>query len=276
MFKEAAGKGAANDARRPSIISAAIRVAVRCRGVTKSMARDSAEVIALRGIDLDVKRGELLMLVGPSGCGKTTLISVIAGILDQNHGECTVFGHDFKAMTQNDKTRYRGQTIGFVFQSFNLLPTLTAAENVSVPLLINGLSRRDALARASEKLAEVGLRDRVRSLPSQLSGGQQQRVAIARALVHDPKLIVCDEPTSALDHATGQQIMETLRGVGVASDRALVIVTHDNRIFQFADRIAKMDDGQVVGLLDSPDELHAEANAVRTGQDQQLAKESRS
>ncbi len=251
-------------------------IAVRCRGVTKAYGAGSSEVIALRGIDLDVKRGELLMLVGPSGCGKTTLISVIAGILDQNRGECTVFGHDFKAMPQGDRTRYRGQTIGFVFQSFNLLPTLTAAENVSVPLLINGVSRRDAMTKAKEKLAAVGLGERMNSLPSQLSGGQQQRVAIARALVHDPQLIVCDEPTSALDHATGQKIMDILRGVGVARDRALVIVTHDNRIFQFADRIAKMDDGQVVGLLDSPEELHAEAHAVRTGADEKPAEESMS
>jgi putative ABC transport system ATP-binding protein len=243
-------------------------IAVRCRGVTKTYGQGGSEVVALRGIDLDVKRGELLMLVGPSGCGKTTLISVIAGILDQNQGQCTVFGTDLKAMPQNSRTKYRGQTIGFVFQSFNLLPTLTAAENVAVPLLINGMARRQAVARAREKLAEVGLGERHRSLPAQLSGGQQQRVAIARALVHDPKLIVCDEPTSALDHATGHNIMETLRGVGVARDRALVIVTHDNRIFEFSDRIAKMDDGRIVGVLDSADELHAEAQAVRAGKDQ--------
>jgi putative ABC transport system ATP-binding protein len=249
------------------------QIAVRCRGVTKSYGQGSSQVTALRGIDLDVRRGELLMLVGPSGCGKTTLISVIAGILDQNQGECTVFGHDFKAMKQNDRTKYRGQTIGFVFQAFNLLPTLTAAENVSVPLLINGVPRREAMEKAKKELEAVGLGERANSLPAQLSGGQQQRVAIARALVHDPKLIVCDEPTSALDHATGQKIMDILRGIGVASDRALVIVTHDNRIFQFADRIAKMDDGQVVGMLDSPDELHAEAHAVRTGADQKPVEE---
>jgi putative ABC transport system ATP-binding protein len=249
------------------------QIAVRCRGLTKSYGVGSSEVTALRGIDLDVKRGELLMLVGPSGCGKTTLISVIAGILDQNLGECTVFGHDFKAMKQNDRTKYRGQTLGFVFQSFNLLPTLTAAENVSMPLLINGVPRRKAMDKAREELVRVGLGNRSRAMPSQLSGGQQQRVAIARALVHDPKLIVCDEPTSALDHATGTKIMDMLRGVGVASDRALVIVTHDNRIFQYADRIAKMDDGQVVGLLDSPEELHAESHALRTGANEKPVQE---
>src|SRR6478609_3755076 len=123
-------------------------VAVSCTGITKHYGEGAAKVIALRGIDLTVKRGELLMLVGPSGCGKTTLISVIAGILDQDSGDCRVFGNDFKAMSQRDKTRYRGETIGFVFQSFNLLPTLTAAENVSVPLLINGIGRGPAISTA--------------------------------------------------------------------------------------------------------------------------------
>src|SRR6266550_9399608 len=124
---------------------AATNIAVICRGVTKTYGTGSAAVTALRGIDLDVRAGELMMLVGPSGCGKTTLISVIAGILDQDEGLCRVFDHDFKAMSQREKTRYRGQTIGFVFQQFNLLPTLTARENVAVPLLINGMRRREAL-----------------------------------------------------------------------------------------------------------------------------------
>ena len=135
-------------------------IAVRCRGVTKSYGTGDSRVAALRGIDLDVKRGELLMLVGPSGCGKTTLISVIAGILDQDEGECLVMGCNFKRMNPSDKTRYRGQTIGFVFQSFNLLPTLNAAENVAVPLLINGLPRGRAIRQARDMLAEVGLGDR--------------------------------------------------------------------------------------------------------------------
>ena len=135
--------------------------------------------------------------------------------------------------------------MGFVFQAFNLLPTLTAAENVAVPLLILGAGRAKALARAQEMLSKVGIEDKIRSLPSQLSGGQQQRVAIARALVHEPRLIVCDEPTSALDHDTGGRVMEVLRNTALSSDRALIIVTHDNRIFNFADRIARMDDGRI-------------------------------
>lgn len=228
--------------------------AVRCRGVTKTYGAGQAKVTALRGIDLDVSAGELMMLVGPSGCGKTTLISVIAGILNQDEGDCTVFDHDFSRMSQRDKTRYRGQTIGFVFQQFNLLPTLTAVENASVPLLINGVKRREAMDRATDMLKLVGLGERTKSLPNQLSGGQQQRVAIARALVHSPKLIVCDEPTSALDHETGHKIMELLREVALAEGRALVIVTHDARIFEFADRIARMDDGRVIEVKEKSGE----------------------
>jgi putative ABC transport system ATP-binding protein len=230
-------------------------LAVRCRDVAKTYGTGSAKVMALRGVDLDVNTGELLMLVGPSGCGKTTLISCIAGILDQDAGECSVFGHDFKAMSQRDKTRIRGKTIGFVFQAFNLLPTLNAAENVAVPLLINGFTRPKALAKARDLLDRVGLADRFDSLPKQLSGGQQQRVAVARALIHDPRMIVCDEPTSALDHETGHKVMEMLRAVAMGEGRALVIVTHDARIFEFADRIAQMDDGQVKRVVTSADEL---------------------
>src|SRR4051812_21566732 len=153
-------------------------LAVRCDDIVKAYGTGSSQVVALRGVDLDVKAGELLMLVGPSGCGKTTLISVIAGILDPDGGECHVFGQDLPRMAAREKTKYRGQTIGFVFQAFNLLPTLTAAENASVPLLINGMKRRDAVEHAKEMLNRVGLGDRANALPSQLSGGQQQRVAI--------------------------------------------------------------------------------------------------
>ena len=224
-------------------------LAVRCRGVTKSYGSGDAQVTALRGVDLDVQTGELLMLVGPSGCGKTTLISVLAAILDQDGGECTVLGQDVRRLGGRARARFRGETIGFVFQQFNLLPTLSAAENVAVPLLINGAARRAALDRATEVLDAVGLGKRARSLPSQLSGGQQQRVAIARALVHEPRLIVCDEPTSALDHETGHNVMELLRRVATGPERALVVVTHDARIFEFADRIARMDDGRILEIV---------------------------
>ena len=225
-------------------------IAVRCRGVTKTYGAGDASVMALRGVDLDVRRGELLMLVGPSGCGKTTLISVIGAILDQDSGDCEVLGQNLNNMGQKERTRFRGASIGFVFQSFNLLPALTAVENVAVPLLINGISWKDAESRARETLVQVDLAQRLSALPAQLSGGQQQRVAIARALVHDPKLIVCDEPTSNLDHETGRSVMNILRGIAKTPERALIVVTHDPRIFEFADRIANMDDGKIVDVMD--------------------------
>ena len=223
--------------------------AVNCRGVTKTYGTGDTKVMALRGINLEVRRGELLMLVGPSGCGKTTLISVIAAILDQDSGDCEVLGQNLNSMARKERTRVRGATIGFVFQSFNLLPALTAVENVAVPLLINGASWKNAENRAREALAGVDLGARLGSLPAQLSGGQQQRVAIARALVHDPKLIVCDEPTSNLDHETGRNVMNLLRSVAKKPDRAIIVVTHDSRIFEFADRIAQMDDGKIIEVV---------------------------
>jgi putative ABC transport system ATP-binding protein len=225
-------------------------IAVHCRGVTKTYGTGDASVMALRGIDLEIHCGELLMLVGPSGCGKTTLISIVAAILNQDSGKCEVLGRDLQHMGQTERARFRGVSIGFVFQVFNLLPALTAIENVAVPLLINGVSRKYAETRAREVLEAVGLNSRVSARPAQLSGGQQQRVAIARALVHDPKLIVCDEPTSSLDHDTGRSIMEVLRGVAKTPDRALIVVTHDARIFEFADRIARMDDGKIIDVVD--------------------------
>jgi putative ABC transport system ATP-binding protein len=231
----------------------ATELAVQLHGITKAYGAGDSKVTALRGVDLEVRAGELMMLVGPSGCGKTTLISVVAGILDQDSGECRVFGEDLQAMRDRDRVRFRGLNVGFVFQAFNLIPTLTAAENVAVPLLILGTPRREAICRATQTLDRVGIGDRGHSLPSQLSGGQQQRVAIARSLVHRPRLIVCDEPTSALDHQTGHKVMELMREVALADGRSLIIVTHDARIFSFADRIAKMDDGHIAEIVTPSD-----------------------
>jgi putative ABC transport system ATP-binding protein len=222
--------------------------AVRVAGLTKRLGTGEAAVLALRGIDLEVRTGELLMLVGPSGCGKTTLISVLAGIMDKTEGALDVLGVDPGALPVNDRTRWRGANIGFVFQAFNLMPALTAAENVSIPLLIRNVPQAEALRRARAMLERVELAKRVDALPAQLSGGQQQRVAIARALVHEPQLVVCDEPTSALDHETGHHVMEILHGMTRESRRTLIVVTHDARIFGFADRIARMDDGRVVAV----------------------------
>ncbi len=220
--------------------------AVYCRSITKTFGAGEMQVQALRGIDIKVHPGELLMLVGPSGCGKTTLISVIAGILDQDEGNCVLFGQNLKQLTKTQRVVFRGKNVGFVFQAFNLIPTLTATENVAVPLLINGIPMPEALVRAHASLDEVGLAGREQALPSQLSGGQQQRVAIARALVHNPRLVVCDEPTSALDHQTGRRVMAALKSLAVSRDRALVIVTHDPEIGARAQRRLRMLDGAVV------------------------------
>jgi putative ABC transport system ATP-binding protein len=228
-------------------------IAVHCQGLTKSYGTGGTKVMALRGVDLDVRRGELFMLVGPSGSGKTTLISIIAAILEGDSGMCEVLGHDLRHLSPRERAHLRCVAIGFVFQLFNLLPALTAVENVAVPLLINGVSRKHAETRAREVLEAVGLNSRVSALPAQLSGGQQQRVAIARALVHDPKLIICDEPTSNLDHETGRSMMEVMRHVAKSPDRALIVVTHDTRIFEFADRIARMDDGKIIDVVDVKD-----------------------
>lgn len=226
-------------------------IAVACNNVHKGFGSGEARVRVLRGVDLEVRTGELLMLVGPSGCGKTTLISILAGILDADEGDCRIFGNDLKSMSTEQKTIYRGRTIGFVFQAFNLIPALTIAENTAIPLFLQGVKRVEALERASAMLARVGLGERTRSLPAQLSGGQQQRVAIARALVLHPKLIVCDEPTSALDHENGIRVMELLRGMAREEGTTLVVVTHDSRIFGHADRIAKVNDGRIVEVVES-------------------------
>ena len=224
------------------------RIAVSSRDVTMVIGRGDTQVHALRGIDLNIRFGELTMLVGPSGSGKTTLLSVITGLLDATSGELVVLGRSPAELSQEELILFRRENLGFVFQQFNLIPALTAAENVAVPLMAGGTKRRGAVARGEEFLATLGMAHRTHALPSELSGGEQQRVALARALVHEPKLIVCDEPTSALDGRTGHAVMELLSATAVRRDRAVIIVTHDSRIFDFADQIAHMDDGRITSL----------------------------
>ncbi len=236
-------------------MQSAVSCAVECIGVKKVFGHGPNEVHALRGVDLTVKEGEVMMLVGPSGCGKTTLLSAITGVLNPSGGQCLVFGNNLHQMTEKERTRYRGRNIGFVFQQFNLIGSLSLRENVAIPLIINGESYFDAVCAADEALTKVGLGDRVTARPTDLSGGQQQRVAIARAIVHSPRLVVCDEPTSALDHVTGQHVVELLRQVAAGEGRGLVIVTHDSRIYQYADRIARMDDGRVQQIYGSHIEM---------------------
>jgi putative ABC transport system ATP-binding protein len=213
--------------------------------MTKAYGSGDNAVWALRGISLEVYAGQMTLLVGPSGCGKTTLISLIAGLLDPTAGELAVLGVDLQKLGGASLVQFRGQNIGFVFQQYNLLPALTAAENTAVPLIIAGQPRRTAIARASDVLRAVGLEDKLNKLPSELSGGQQQRVAIARSLVHEPRLLVCDEPTAALDGASGRVVMELWRKVAVQPGRAVIVVTHDNRVFDFGDRIVHMNDGRI-------------------------------
>lgn len=213
--------------------------------VTKVYGSGASAVLALRGVSLQVDRGETLLISGPSGCGKTTLVSIIAGLMDYSSGSCRVLGHELGKLDEAARSDLRRTGIGFVFQSFNLLPALTAAENVSIPLLLSGVDRAAATRAAEDALRAVGLGKRLNSLPRQLSGGQQQRVAIARALVHEPALIVCDEPTSSLDHDAGRSVMALLSRRAAEEDRALIIVTHDPRILEFATRVITMEDGSI-------------------------------
>ena len=220
--------------------------AVECTSVRKHFGEGEARIEVLRGVNLEAALGELTFLVGPSGCGKTTLISVIAGLLDPSAGSVNLFGENPAAMRSAERIAFRRENLGFVFQQYNLLPALTAAENAAVPLLAAGWKRPAAVDAAMALLERLGMKERAKAYPRQLSGGQQQRVALARALVHEPRLIVCDEPTAALDHATGESVMELLASAAVHPGRAVVVVTHDNRVFHFADTIAHMNDGEIV------------------------------
>lgn len=216
---------------------------VQVRNVTKHFGTGETRVQALREVDLIANEGEMLMIVGPSGSGKTTLISIIAGTLKPDTGTVNVFDYELETLDEEAVTEFRKKDVGFIFQQFNLIPTLSVLENVSIPLLLNDVPWEKAKEISTELLEKVGLKGRENEDPRKLSGGQQQRVAIARALVHDPKLIICDEPTAALDADTGTKIMELISHVVKKPGRLAIIVTHDSRIFKYADRVAKMDDG---------------------------------
>jgi putative ABC transport system ATP-binding protein len=223
-----------------------VSTAIELKGIVKEFRiAGSSPVQVLHGIDADVRSGELTYLVGESGSGKTTLISIVAGILYPTHGSVRIFGTDIYALSDTALVRFRLATIGFIFQQYNLLPTLTAAENAAVPLIAAKMRRSDAVERARVLLERLGIGDQADKFPRAMSGGQQQRVAIARALIHEPRLIVCDEPTAALDAKSGRRVMDLLREVALVPGRAVIIVTHDNRIFDLADRILAMEDGRI-------------------------------
>ncbi len=220
--------------------------AIECNDIVKTYGAGDSKVLALRGVSLTVQKGTLQLLMGPSGSGKTTLISIMAGILTADSGSCQVLGTNLKGLSDKELTHFRGKNIGFLFQTFNLIPMLTVEENIIIPLLLNGVERKEAIGRACELMNEFGLGDKVGKMPGELSGGQEQRIAIARAIVHRPQLIVCDEPTSFLDHYTGMKIMELLKEMVKKNSVTLIVVTHDPRIVQFADNVKHLDDGLVV------------------------------
>jgi putative ABC transport system ATP-binding protein len=223
---------------------------IEARGVSKDFPSGDGMLRVLDSVDLDVRAGELLLLVGPSGCGKTTLISILAGILSATGGEVRIDGHALAGRSSSALARFRRETVGFIFQQYNLLPSLTATENAAIPLIARGERHRTANAKARAVLETLGMAAHADKLPKQLSGGQMQRIAIARALVHRPRIVVCDEPTAALDAASGRAAMEQLAAAARAPDRAVIVVTHDPRIYAFADRIARMEDGRVVEILE--------------------------
>jgi putative ABC transport system ATP-binding protein len=234
--------------------------AVRARGVVKDFPSGDGSCRVLHGVDLALETGRLTLLVGPSGCGKTTLLSILTGILSPTAGCVDVLGERITSLRGRRKALFRRRTLGFIFQQYNLLPALTAAENAAVPLVAAGLGLDAAARRATETLARIGMAEHVGKLPSQLSGGQQQRVAIARALVHAPAVIVCDEPTASLDEATGQTVMGILREIASEPRHAVLVVTHDARIHHFADRIVRMNDGRITGESApplAPEAVHA-------------------
>ena len=219
--------------------------AIHVEHVVKDFPMGDGQLRVLHDINLDIRSGELTYLVGESGSGKTTLISIIAGILYPTEGSVSVFGTDIYRLSDTALVNFRLSTIGFIFQQYNLIPSISAAANAAVPLIASGVPRKEAIERAREMLHQLNIGDQCDKLPRQLSGGQQQRVAIGRALIHSPRLVVCDEPTAALDARSGRRVMDLLREVALATDRAVIVVTHDNRIFDLADRILAMEDGRI-------------------------------
>lgn len=236
-----------------------MNTAVAVRHLRKSFRTGKQNITVLKGADLTIQKGEAFFIVGPSGCGKTTLLSLLCGTLEADDGELSVLGHDLRKMSADQLAGFRARHVGFVFQQFNLIPTLTIVENAAIPLKLNGCSAGKATKAAAAALESVGLGNMLHERPNRLSGGQQQRVAIARAIAHHPDLIVCDEPTSALDSTNGRQVMELLSASksdgGTA--RTVIVVTHDPRIYHHADRIAVMEDGTILGVLSTPQEIQS-------------------
>jgi len=220
--------------------------------LTRTFQVGETTIEALRGIDLEVAKGEFVALVGPSGSGKSTLLNLVGGLDHPTGGELWVNGIELSASKEKALTEHRRRRVGFVFQSFNLLPRLTAVENVAVPLMFIGVPEQERLQRAGNLLMQVGLQRRMDHRPAQLSGGEQQRVAIARALVNQPAIILADEPTGNIDSATGSEIMDLLRRLNREQGVTLLLVTHDPDAASFADRVVQLRDGQIAGAEGRP------------------------
>ena len=218
---------------------------VSVTGVTRTFGDGGQAVPALRGISLTVRRGQLTALSGRSGSGKTTLLNIVGGLDVPDSGRVVVAGHDLTALSEREKMQLRRGTIGFVFQSFGLIPMLSAAENIGVPLRIKGVSRREREERIRLMLAVVGLSDHALQRPGELSGGQQQRVAIARALAVSPQLLIADEPTGQLDSETGRQVMRLLRTVVQSEGITALVATHDASLLELADSVLRLEDGRL-------------------------------
>ena len=223
-----------------------MRTTMEARALWKVYQSGDNMVQAVRGININLLQGEMVAIMGPSGCGKTTLLNVLSGIDEPSSGQVLVDGKQLFGISDDERTEMRAHNFGFIFQNFNLLPVLSAVENVELPLLLVGKASSEARQGALKALSSVGLEDRANHRPSELSGGQQQRVAIARAIVHSPSVILCDEPTGNLDSGTSGEVMQLLKQINLENNSLLLVVTHDIKIAQQCDRILQMDDGLII------------------------------
>lgn len=230
-------------------------IALEVKDLVKSFALDGATINAVDHVSFQVKSGEFVALVGPSGSGKTTMLSILAALLSPTSGQVLIDGEDLAQMNEKRRVKLRREKIGFTFQSNNLIPFLTAHENVEFMLRLNGQSNKAGRMRSAEILSRLGLSDRLYNLPAQLSGGQQQRVAIARALIHNPAVVLADEPTASLDTERAYQVVETFANLVHENNRAGIIVTHDLRLVQYVDRVLQMQDGKLVKIYETRDEI---------------------
>jgi len=230
-------------------------IALEVKDLVKTFALDGTTINAVDNVSFQVHSGEFVALVGPSGSGKTTMLSILAALLSPTSGQVFIDGQDLSQMNEKRRVKLRREKIGFTFQSNNLIPFLTAQENVEFMLRLNGQANKAGRIRSSEILARLGLTDRLHSLPAQLSGGQQQRVAIARALIHNPAVVLADEPTASLDTERAFQVVETFAKLVHENNRAGIMVTHDLRMCQHVDRILQMQDGKLVRVVDAKEEI---------------------